>query len=410
MAKKLVINCGTCDARNLKEETLAAYESVVINCGDVIVTPESKVLLNSHGVVMNCGNVLELEKDVKLQSVNGKAQICSTDVVGGKVFLKVNGKLEIGSNTQEVLKQYVGISVNGKVMCPESLSGSLGILDVNGKTVLYPDEAIVLKKDAVIDRTFALRAKAKLYWSEKRMIFVDPKLDPAALAAKGAAFQAEEVILAESLVEALIDRIDEKAEIIIVPDGTAVVLDDLTLDELAFKKNGGRLYILGDVAVDKDAGPWLDKLEYLNVRGDAKVPMELKDLLLEKAYEIAGAVKVKKGRYLRDKISLRISRAMLEQEKEGIEAEDCVDVKLDADIPGSLIRERLSLRECVTIHCTPEQEDAVSMVSEEVVSIHTGAQDEDSDGQGFGKLIKSALGVGKELLDTKVINAGDYIL
>ncbi len=411
MAKKLMINCGTCDARNVKEETLNAYETITINCGDVIVTPETKVLLNNHGVTMNCGNMLELDQDVKLQSVNGKAVIRSTDALSGRIFLEVNGKLDIGPDTQEVLRQYVGIHVNGKVMCPESVSGSLGEVNVNGKTVIYPDEAIVLKKDTVIDRTFALRAKEKLYWSEKRMIFVDPKLDPAVLSAKGASFQAEEVILAESLVEPLIDRIDEKAEIIIVPDGTAVVLDDLTLDELAVKKYGTRLYILNDMDVEKDSGQWLERLEYLNIRGDVKTSGELKDLLLEKAAEIGGKITVKKGRYLSEKLSLRISKAMLEQEPEGIQAEDCVTVKLDADIPGALILERLSLRDCVTVCCTPEQEDAVSMIGEDIVSIKTGAEGEtEEESTGIGQTVKAALGIGKDLLNTKVINAGDYVL
>ncbi len=377
----------------------------------MIVTPESTLLLSSYDVTMNCGNVLELEKDVKLQSVNGKVEIRSTDVPSGRIYLNINGKLDIGPNTQEVLGQYVGIHVNGKVMCPESVSGCLGAMEVNGKTVIYPDEAIVLKKDAVIDRTFALRAKEKLYWSEKRMIFVDPRLDPAVLIAKGATFQAEEVILGESLVEPLIERIDERAEIIIVPDGTAVVLDDLTLDELAVKKYGTKLYVLDDVDVEKDSRQWLEKLEYLNIRGDVRVPGELKDLLLEKAEEIGGAITVKKGRYLSDKISLRISKTMLQQEPEGVQVEDCVTLKLDEDVPNELILERLSLRSCVTVCCTPEQEDAVTLIGEDIVSIRTGAEDEtEGDSMGIGQAVKAALGIGREKLDTKVINAGDYAL
>ena len=37
MAKKLIINCGDCDARNVSEETLAAYESIIINAGDYVL-------------------------------------------------------------------------------------------------------------------------------------------------------------------------------------------------------------------------------------------------------------------------------------------------------------------------------------------------------------------------------------
>ncbi len=411
MGKKLIINCGTCDTRNVAEETLNAYESVVINCGDVLVTPESKLILNSHGVTMNCGNILELEKDVRLQSVNGKHQIRSTDMAVDRIFLDVNGKLDIGPGTQEVLKQYVGISVNGKVLCPESVSGSLGMLDVNGKTVVYPDEAIVLKKDAVIDRTFALRAKEKLYWSEKRFIFVDSRLDPAQLATKGAFFQAEEAVIAESLVEGLIDRISEQTEIVIVPDGTAVATDSVKLDAAAAKKYGSRLYVLGDMNIEQEAAPWLEAVEYLNIRGDARVPKGLQKLLLEKAEEIGGEVQIKKGCYFSEKLSLRITKNMLEQEPEGIQAEDCVNVRLDGDIPNALILERLSLRSCVTVRCTPAQEEAVSMVCSDVVSVRTGEKEnEEDDALGIGGMLKGFLGGAKELLDTKIINTGDYIL
>lgn len=405
MAKKLMINCGDCDARNVSEQTLAAYESIVINAGTVIVTPESKNLLNRYAVTMNCGDVLELEKDVKLKSVNGSTQIKSTDAVPGKTYLEVNGSLEIGPGTEKVLEQYVGISVNGTVYYPESMSSYLGVLSVNGSTVCYPDGAVVLKRSAVIDKLFALRAKEKLYWSAKRMILVDPELDGGKLAAKGARFRTKEVILAESKVEELIDLIDEEAEIVTVPDGTRVVLDDVELSSGTLKQYGTKLYIVGDMRVTKEAREALERLEYLNVQGDAHVPSELKELLLEKS-EISGDVTVIKGRCLSDKMSLRISKWMLEQEPEGLSVSDCMTVKLDEDIPGELILERLSIRDCMKVACTPDQEAALAAVCEDVMKIGGG---DDGEG-GIGDMVKGILGGAKELLDTKIINAGDYVL
>lgn len=406
MAKKMIINCGDCDARNVSEETLAAYESIVINAGTVLVTPEAKNLLNRYAVTMNCGDVLELEKDVKLSSINGSAQIKSTDVVPVRTYLDINGSLEIGPNTEKVLQQYVGISVNGTVTYPESMGGFLSVLSVNGSTVCYPDDAIVLKRNAVIDKVFALRAKKKLYWSAKRMIMVDPELDAAALAAKGATFSTKEVILAQSKVEALIDLIDEQAELVIVPDGTAVIRDDVELNDMVLKKYGTKLYIIGDLHVPKEAGEALTKLEYLSVQGDAGVTEQWKELLLEKADRITGDIKVLRGRTITGKMSARISGWMLEQEPEGISVVDCMKVRLDEDIPNQLILERLSVRDCMNVECTPEQESALGAVCEDVMKIGRG---EESD-LGIGDILKGVLGGAKELLDTKVINAGDYVL
>lgn len=408
MAKKLVINCGSCDARSVSEATLAAYESIHINTGTVIVTPESKNLLNQYAVTMNCGDILELEKDVKLSSVNGSAQIKSTDVVSGRTYLNVNGSLEIGPGAEKVLEQYVGISVNGSVTYPESMSGAVSKLSVNGSTICYPDDAIVLKRNAVIDKVFALRAKNKRYWSAKRMVMVDPNLDAAALAAKGATFSTKEVILAESKVDGLIDRIDEKAEIVIVPDGTSVVLDDLELTELMVRKHGTRLYVVGDVKLQKEAREALTQLEYLNIQGDVTVPNELKELLVEKAEAITGDIQVMRGRYMSDKMSVRISKWMLEQETDGLNVTDCMKVTVDEDIPNELILERLSISDCVEVKCAPEQEAALAAVCEDVMKIGKG--DDDGAQMGVGDMIKSALGGAKELLDTKIINAGDYVL
>lgn len=407
MAKKMIINCGDCDARNVSEETLAAYESIVINAGTVLVTPEAKNLLNRYAVTMNCGDVLELEKDVKLSQVNGSAQIRSSDMVPGRTYLVVNGSLEIGPNTEKVLQQYAGISVNGSVTCPESMGSYLNMLSVNGSTVCYPDEAVVLKRNAVIDKTFVLRAKKKLYWSAKRMIIVDPELDAAALAAKGATFSTKEVILAQSKVEALIDLIDEQAEIVIVPDGTAVIRDDVELDDTVLRKYGTKLYIIGDLHVPKEAGEALTKLEYLSVQGDAGVTEQWKELLLEKADRITGDIKVLRGRTITGKMSARISGWMLEQEPEGISVVDCMKVRLDEDIPNQLILERLSVRDCMNVECTPEQESALGAVCEDVMKIGQGGEESDL---GIGDILKGDLGGAKELLDTKVINAGDYVL
>lgn len=402
---KLMVNCGTCDARSVSEETLKAYEQITINCGSVIVTPETKNLLSQYAVNLNCGDMMELEKDVLLSSVNGVAEIKPTDLVVKKTFLEVNGVLEIGAGTEKVLEQYVGIEVNGTVQYPESMNAYLGKLKVNGAISCYPDGAVVLKRNAVIDKTFALRAKKKLYWSGKRMVMVDPDLDGDALAKKEAAFSAKEVILTEDKVESLLNCIDEKAELIIVPQGTRVILDDVELNEGTVKRYGKKLYIVGDVTVTEEAGEILADMEYLNIRGKASVPSRWKDLLLEKA-EVSDSVRVVKGRCLQDKPKLRITREMLEREPDGLRVEDCMKVCLDEGIPSDLILEKLTICDCMKVLCSPAQEGAVAMICEDVAKI---GKDEERE-EGIGDVIQDALSGAKKLLDTKIVNAGDYVL
>lgn len=402
---KLMVNCDSCDARNVSEETLKAYEQITINCGTVMVTPETKNLLSRYAVNLNCGDMLEVEKDVYFSNVNGSVQIKPSDLVAKKTYLNVNGVVDIGAGTEKVLEQYVGIQVNGTVQCPESMSAYLGKLKVNGVVSCYPDGAVVLKRNVVLDRTFVLRAQNKLYWSARRMVMVDPALDGEALAKKGATFSSKEVILSEDKVDSLLGCIDEKAELVIVPQGTRVILDDVELNEGFVKQYGRKLYIVGDMTVtDKDGGI-LAELEYLNIRGKVNVSSRWKDLLLEKA-EAGGDMQVIHGRYLRDKMKLRITRKMLEGEQEGLHVEDCMKVCLDEDIPSDLILEKLTVRDCMSVLCSSDQEGAVALICDDVMKI--GEDEEEKE--GIGGLIQGVLNGVKNLADTKVVNAGDYVL
>mgnify|MGYP000795727242 CR=1 FL=1 len=38
MAKKLLINCASCDARKLQEENYSAYESITVNAATVLAS------------------------------------------------------------------------------------------------------------------------------------------------------------------------------------------------------------------------------------------------------------------------------------------------------------------------------------------------------------------------------------
>ncbi len=407
MAKKLIINCSTCDARNAREETYAHYESIVINCATVLTNDTGKAVLNKLPFSLNCANVQEVPEGTQLRTANGSTEIKSGDTVSQEpYFLVVNGSVTIGSHTEKQLEACVGMCVNGSLTCPESIYPQLKNVKVNGSTTCYPVGAILLKRNAVIDKLFTLRAKNALYWASRRIIFTDLTLDAQALAARGATFSAQEVIVAQSLLESLIDRIDEKAEIVVVPDGTAVVLDDLTLDGAALGRYGKQLYVVGDVTVPEDGGV-LDEISYLNVRGDARVPEAYRELLLSLLTDIAGEVRLAKpnGSRISDKPLVKITRWMLEQQPKGLEVCDCAVVKIAEDIPKELIAKSLRIRDCADVTCTPEQEDAVTMICEDVGNIGSKPTPE-----GVGGLLGGVLKGIQGVLDTKVVNASDYVL
>lgn len=379
MEKKLCINTDVLDIRRIRQEDYADYDSIEINTDVVLANPESRKIFNRLPVELNCDNVVDVEEGaVRVKVVNGMAQLKSTEDADGLFYYIVNGVLDIAAGTQALLRRCVGMVVNGVVRYPESLSGSLGMITVNGTSVCYPDDAIVLKNNAVIDRLFALRAKQRLYWTNKRMIMVDSQLEPAVLKAKGARFCAREVILAQSLVEGMIDLIDEQADIVVVADGTAVVPDDAKLDEALVRRYGTKLYIIGDLEVTADSAAALEQVERLTVRGDATVCAGLKDVFFGKV-EVTGTVNLAKGTMVNAQLDATVDKAMLEREPEGVELVSCVNVRLAADLPPTLILERLRLCGCVHVHCSPEQKGAVSAVSLNCVHIDDGTDSEEKE-------------------------------
>lgn len=398
MAKKLLINCASCDARKIREDDYAHYEAININTSALFTSPEAKAVLNRLPVSIDCANVIELEGDVDLRTVNGRGEIRSEDAVPErKFYMLVNGVLNIGPDTRKQLAQCVGMTINGALKCPESVYAYLSGVMINGSVACYPDGAIVLKRNAVIDGLFALRAKSALYWTERRMIMVDAELDAEALKSKGASFSSKEVIIARSKVEAMLGLIDERAELTIVPDGTAVVLDGITLDAAALHRHGKRLYVIGDVTVPENASA-LNELEYLNIRGDARVPEQHREKFLDKLADISGEVKLArpKGASIVDKPIVKVTKWMLEQQPAGIEVIDCAVVKIADDIPKELLAERLRIEDCGVVKCGEELEDTIAMVCENVGRIG-----------GESDSVMAGL---KDMMETKFINAAEYIL
>ena len=409
MAQKLMINCATCDARNALEENYAHYEQIIINCAMVLTSPKAKAIMNKLPFALNCANVLEIDENVDCRMIKGSSEIRHSDVVStSKYYMIVHGSLTIGPDTREQLAQCVGMTIFGSLTCPESIYTSLNGVRVNGSTICYPDGAIVLKRSAVIDKLFVLRAKNNMYWSAQRMIMVDPELDAAKLKDKGVTFSTKEVIVSESNLEALIDLIDEKSEIVVVPDGTSVVIDDITLDKNILRRYGKQLYVIGDITVPEEADA-LDEVKYLNIRGNVKVYQENKEKLLNVLTEISGDIKITKpkGAILQDKPFVKISKWMLEQQSIGLEICDCAIVEIADDIPKDLIVERMHIEDCAVVKCCQELKDAITMICTDVGQIVDSVGDNIT---GFDDLIKTVTGGVNSLLETKVIKAADYVL
>ncbi len=312
----------------------------------------------------------------------------------GKQILMVNGKLTISPDAGDVLRRYVRIIVNGKVSCPRSLVPVVGSqCMVNGKVVSYPDGAVVLGgSTAKLNKNFLLRAEGRLYWHEKMFIAADPKLDPEALAAKGARFTAPRAILMalaakgarftaprailiESLAERLAPLFTEDTELIVVPDGTAVVEEDLELSALSQRRYGSRLYVLGDVVIPEERPADLSALEYLKVEGAVLLPSSQEEAFCtipELEYE---RLRTLNGHLLAGRPMVQLSPETLALYPEGVACADCASVILDPALEPDTIAKKLCFDGCAQVRCTKLRQNAVAAVCQDVAQIQLSDAD-----------------------------------
>ncbi len=408
--KKMIVNCATCDMRKVSEETLQSYEQIVVNSALVLVTSETKELLNRYNVMLNTADVVEVPSgdDVRLNSQNGAYELTADAApeTGVWAMLMVNGSLTIGEDALEAARAYERIRVNGSVLMPKSMAGKLTNLNINGSINAYPDGAIRLKRNAVVDKTFPLRVRENaLYWAARRLVFLDTALDVEKLAQKGVRFSSREALVAESLAETVTPLLTDDTDITVVPDGTIFVNDDVKMDRRFLKKHGPKAYINGDLTLEADAVDILPEIEYLYVNGDVKLPEDMVDAFedIDAHYDELNIVKVH-GKVIQDHVKATVDKALLEKYSDGVMVTDCAMLKIAPEVPPELILDRLSVSDCAKVVCTEEQESAVSAVSQDVAVI--GNQG-DEMGNGILDMVTGSLGLNPDL---KVVNTSEYVM
>ncbi|MDO4324530.1 MAG: hypothetical protein Q4E24_00630 [bacterium] len=414
--KKMIINCDICDARNVTEETLAEYESIVINADTILMSERTKELLNRYPVQMNMDSAVELDSDANLVIQNGNYEISAETAPAVSTALMVNGNLKIDEKAKEALNQYVLIQVNGRVLYPKSLGAYLRNLHVNGETIAYPDGSIMLKKITVLDKYFPLRAKEHaLYYVPKCVVLTDAELNVAKLVEKDVHFETKKLIVTENYVEGAISMFPENAELLVLPEGCAYVPDDAELNERLLKRYGNKLYIDGKLNLEEESTPLIERIEYLYVEGKIEALRGQIPLLEEKAHIHCEKFEARVGKKLENCVCVTIDAAMFANNPDGLSVENCAAVVIKEDTALEDIMEKLSIRNCASVQCYAKQKAAVQMVCSNVASIKA-VDEEMTNGEGDGidkivkNLMKNPLSALSERKNIKIVNADKYVL
>ena len=340
--KKLCVTCDVCDARKVQESTLAAYASVRIVCDCLLAGQQARELLSRYGVSVVADRTMDLDEEVRTHTVNGRMELKPGQVpAGAKMLLCINGVLEIAPGCEEVLRQYLGITINGRVLCPESMVHLLSNATVNGCIDAYPDGCILLKSTAVLDRTFHLRSKQNAcYHASGRVVALAPDIDFGKLAEKNVRFSTKRLLVVESLAEQAIPLFDERTDIEVLPDGCVFLNDDAELDENLLRRCGGKLYLNGDLTVGHAGAPLLEQFSFLQVNGDILATRAAAERLgrIEAKY---GNLRLIGGTRLCGRSTVTVDRALLEMAEDGVSLMGCALVRVGEDVPPELLRERM---------------------------------------------------------------------
>lgn len=407
--KNLMLNCEVCDARKIKEEDYSGYEQMMVNAEVVLVSEASKSIFNRLPLTMNQESMIVLpeELEVAVKIVNAGYKITKSTVVQEHTVMIINGPLEIEPGTEELLKKYEHISVNGPVTCPKSCEGLLNKMAVNGSVMVYPDDCVMLDKVFTIDKYFPLRAKeGSRYYAKKAVIIKDNSVDAAKLAQKNVQFVTKCVVLPESKLEDALPMFDEQTELVVVPEGMTLVYGDCVLNEELIRKEGNSLFVYGKlkVAEDADANALCAMLEKLVVKGTLKLKKEQEEAFRKLGAEYDKLVFIKNNRHMENMVKVKLDKILFDNSPEGIEITNVAKVVIAEDVTPEMILEKLQISNCAKVECSEAQESAVTAIAKNVAKIGKEAEGEDQAGMG------GILGALKGMADTKMINAESYVM
>lgn len=401
--KSKIINTTVCDARGVQESSLQNFDSIVINAAALLTDAPSRAILNRYPFTLNAATALDIPEgqNVRTQTVNGKYEI-GPDTDGTDVFLVINGKVTLLNDSLHAARSFTRILVNGKILLPKSHLGQLQNLTLNGKAEPYPDGAVLIKDGADIDSLMLARASHPFYYCPGTLYFLSADLDIGKLKEKALRFGAKKIIVAESLLTALLPHLEEDAVLIRVPDGTRRIDDDTELTCKTIKKYGGKLCVRGDVRIHELEA--LLSLQYLHVQGTVYVDKHLEEAFeaVQSAYDALKILDPDVG-YLTDRPVIKVNNAMLQQYAGGLRIEDCAKVTLAPDLSPTDILARLAISDCAIVRCTKDQEDAVHMIARDVAMIQSDGGETDRSASPLDTLF------GQEG-DTQIINAIEYRL
>ncbi|MBE5772073.1 MAG: hypothetical protein E7336_11960 [Clostridiales bacterium] len=364
--KHLKISAGLVDLTDVQPEALTHYHAITVSSGVVLVTPRTRRLLAEFGAILNCGGVIDVPDGCQLNNINGGTTLTEHTQVVDNTVLLVNGHLRLAPGSQETIRKYAKIMVNGPLILPEGLQGQCSGIIQNGQQIVYPDGADYVEGNIQINDRFLRRIKKDAaFFTRSSAFLIEENVDVQALLDQNILIHAKTAYVSENYPDGEL-LFDSNAQIISVPAGFRVIQGNLTLDQQTEAEYGKKLFVVGKCRVEMAAKNALESLEKIIVAGEAQVDEDLMDLWQARCVKADKVTRINQARKIKGMDSdVIISKEMLALCPRGLEIIDCKNVIILPDVEAAFLSEKiLKMRGVSLCVCTQEQQSVLQLVCE----------------------------------------------
>jgi hypothetical protein len=366
--KTILGNVNVLDVRKTPKETFDKL-SFIKNVNIVLVSDETAGYL--PGIpTKNLNAVAHVPANVEVQTCMSHLTL-NTDYFTGfsaPKFLLIMGHAIVEPDvSQELIDEKIdGMVIMGKLVCPASLSGALQSKAklLMGRTVIYPEDAILVTRSLTLDDAFLNRVPdgAKLVVTGSLRVLDD--ISPDLIERKLESLQVEGSILCRQECEFVLkSKLAPGCDMIVIPTAHRLIEGTLTLDPMTLQSVDSESFFgMGDIFISKDTeAEMLDHgVASMKCLGVIVCPSRLKDVLKTKCDMLGNRVVLYDGAlwYVDD------DRELLPEQFEYIEEPMTIvnraDLTIGSSVPPQTILDRIhKIHNLGDIICQPEHIPAI---------------------------------------------------
>lgn len=379
--KNLEVNAGFVNAINLTEEIAQMYDKITIDTGVLITSDSSQKVLGKYGVIVDAGFISNFPDVTNLMFTSGERTITRNDTVSEHTAALINGRLLIEKGCAEIINKFDKVMVNGLAIYPDDINSSK--LQCNGRSVVYPADATLITKSFDVDEIFCIRAEDnEKYFTPESVYFIDMEVDLQDLIDKNIKIICKKAFVYQSLLRKALKLLDKKADVEIIPDGCAIIKDDVELCKDIVERHGNKIYSFGSVFIPKEAKEFLGKIEYLHSGENLFICKEIPQELLKNCKATEDII-FHSGKLVYKQSMVTVDESLLNAHPEGISLMKISHISIDPALSVDALKAGLKeIVKCSHISCTSEQKGYISTIAKKISMISCDEQDDKENENG----------------------------